>query len=66
MYMLRVVPKTRVAKVIGRSLLGRVWRKPEFSALRIARLRKAAGREEVDAIIAEARPKPEPMPWSNK
>merc|ERR1711990_352691 len=41
------------------------WRKPAFSALKIARLRKVVGAE-VDTIVAAARPKKEPSPWSNK
>merc|ERR1740138_1919080 len=50
--------------VLPQKVNGR-WRKPAFSALKVARLRKAVGAE-VDEIIAAARPKPEPSPWSNK
>merc|ERR1712194_694116 len=36
------------------------WRKPEFSALKLARIRSAGGGEAVDAALADVRPRKEP------
>eukprot|EP00658_Telonema_sp_P-2_P079097 TRINITY_DN756_c0_g1_i2.p2 TRINITY_DN756_c0_g1~~TRINITY_DN756_c0_g1_i2.p2 ORF type:complete len:122 (-),score=28.86 TRINITY_DN756_c0_g1_i2:515-880(-) len=50
----RLPDALRPTKVNGR------WRKPEFSALQIARIRKAGGSVEMDAALAEVRPRKEP------
>merc|ERR1712166_1029608 len=49
----RLPDAIKVTKVTHR------WRKPEFSALKLARIRRAGGGEAVDAAVADVRPRKE-------
>eukprot|EP00656_Telonema_subtile_P023151 TRINITY_DN2448_c0_g1_i2.p2 TRINITY_DN2448_c0_g1~~TRINITY_DN2448_c0_g1_i2.p2 ORF type:complete len:124 (+),score=32.12 TRINITY_DN2448_c0_g1_i2:70-441(+) len=50
----RLPDAIKVTKVNNR------WQKPEFSALKLARIRKAGGGDAVDAALAEVRPRAAP------